>query len=157
LPIKSRVNVFTNNREKSKIDRRMFTPTLVSKQADRKMTSNIFNYLHSYANKYNTNKAVREEQYNNQIKNFNQSKHTSTDSEQIYNNIKIEVFKKIFRVLDSDQDGIISIFNIDVRKLDNNIIKILQPILTELKEMEETLTEEEFIKACDHLYEVNGY
>jgi hypothetical protein len=41
-----------------------------------------------------------------------------------------------------------------MKKLDNVVIKILQPIFTELKEMEETLSEDEFIRACEHLYEV---
>jgi hypothetical protein len=127
---------------------------LVSKQHDRNITSNIFNYLYSYKDKYSANKEAKNQQYNNNIKKFGESKHTSGDSDSIFNKLKNELFRKIFKQLDADQDGIISIFNIDLRKIDNTILKILQPILTELKEMEETLTEDEFIRACEHLYDV---
>jgi hypothetical protein len=129
-----------------------FAPKIKTQQ--RTMNSNIFNYLYSFANKYNSNKVNREEENMNNLKKISESKHVTNDSEYIYQKMKTDTFIKIFKLLDSDCDGIISMYNMDMKKLPASVSKILQPIFKELKEEEETLNEEEFTRACEHLYEV---
>ena len=130
-----------------------FVPKIKTQQ--RTINSNIFNYLYSYANKYNSNKVNRNEENMNNLKKISESKHVTYDSEYIYQKMKNETFIKIFKLLDSDGDGIISMYNMDIKKIPASVSKILQPIFKELKEEEETLNEEEFTRACEHLYDVS--
>ena len=70
---------------------------------------------------------------------------------------KLNSIKKIFSILDKDQDGIISKYNIYIKGLNNKILKILSPIFEELKEENESLSEKEFIIACMRLYDMLTY
>ena len=57
-------------------------------------------------------------------------------------NKKIEKsFKRIFKLLDGDDDSKISANNICTSHLPKNILKIFEPIFDELKEEKETLIE----------------
>jgi hypothetical protein len=152
----------------NKTGQSFFVPRILSKSRERTLyedsknnsmqsrthTSGIFQYLYSYANKYNKNKFDRQKDLDTTIKKFSQSVHTTNDSEFIYSKKKEEVFKSIFRLIDSDQDNSISSLNVDLKKLPQNLNNILKPIFDELKEENETLNENEFVRACEHLYEV---
>jgi hypothetical protein len=129
-----------------------FSPRI--KTLDRPLNSNIYNYLHSFANKYTNNKYKRIEEIEENIKKTAETKYATNDSEHLFHKMKIDVFHKIFKLLDNNKDGTLSIYNLDIKRLPNNISKILDPIFRELKEEEETLNEAEFITACDHLYNV---
>jgi hypothetical protein len=129
-----------------------FSPRI--KTLDRPLTSNIYNYLYSYANKYANNKNKRIEDLEENIKRNAETKYATNDSEYLFYKMKMESFQKIFKLLDNSKDGVLSIYNLDVKKLPTNISKIMDPIFRELKEEEETLNESEFVTACDHLYNV---
>lgn len=151
-----------------KTGQNLFVPKLMSKSRERinyavnnesegnsrYHTSNIFNNLYSYAQKFSKNKYERQKELQTSIKKASGSIHTTNDSEIILMKKKEEIFKKIFRILDSDQDNQISSVNIDLKRIPTNISSILNPIISELKEENETLNENEFVRACEHLYEV---
>ncbi len=61
--------------------------------------------------------------------------------------------KKIQPILDKDQDGIKSKFHVENDELPNNLNKIFMPIIEELKQDNQTLTEDEFIAASFRLFE----
>ena len=83
------------------------------------------------------------------------SRHMSSS---IINNKKLQCFKKIFKLLDSDDnDGKITYKNINIKSVPKDIKKILEPIFTEMKDENETLTESEFVFVCDKLYESLKY
>jgi hypothetical protein len=152
----------------SPIDRKtgqnLFVPKLMAKSRERinermgstasRHTSNIFNNLYSYAKKYSHNKEDRQMEVTTSIKRSSDSVHTINDSKLMFNKRKDEIFKKIFEILDSDQDNQISSFCIDTKKIPSNIINILNPIIVELNDENETLNLNEFVKACEHLFEV---
>ena len=87
----------------------------------------------------------------------NNESYTNILSNDIFENKKLNSIKKIFKILDKDQDGIISKFSIFTKGLDNKILKILSPIIKELKEENESLSEKEFVIACMRLYEMLCY
>jgi hypothetical protein len=91
---------------------------------------------------------MAEKYYQDQIKppQFCQS------TEDIINKKKEKSFKQIFKLLDGDEDSKISSTHINTSKLPKNILRILEPVLNELKEENETLNEIEFIFVCDQLY-----
>lgn len=88
--------------------------------------------------------------------NTSNKKLTDNKTEAIYKEKKIKIFKNLFKLLDSDQDGEISIFCIDFRKLSVNMKKLIQPMTYQMKEWGVKYIEEEFIIECEKLYNVNN-
>ena len=78
-------------------------------------------------------------------------------SNEIFYKQKLNCFEKIFYILDKDQDGIITKFNIYVNGLPKNIQEILSPIIIELKQDNETLNKDEFSAACFKLYDTLSF
>ena len=121
----------------------------------KKDNSQPFLRLYNYAQKYRQNYI---EKYNDSNYNgIEQCVFTSERSNYIVNSKKEEVFRKIFRLLDGDEDGIISRIYVDTRKVPKDIMKLLNPIITELKSENETLNEREFIIACSHMYNLMNF
>lgn len=121
------------------------------------MNSSIFDHLYSISDKQKAKKEYLVNEIGENIKKETEKKYASTDSQEIINKIKISVFKRLFNLLNSSGDDIISAFNINLRKLPITILNILEPIIKELKHDEETLNENEFIKACEHLYDMLSF
>lgn len=69
---------------------------------------------------------------------------------------KIDLYKKLFKLLDFDEDGEISIFCIDLRKIPSKLVQILQPIIFQMKEWGNKYKERQFIIECEKLYSVNN-
>jgi hypothetical protein len=55
--------------------------------------------------------------------------------------------------LDSDYDGKISAYRIDIKQLDSKVLDIITPLFVEMEELEMVLDEEEFIDAASRLYD----
>ena len=135
---------------------KFFSP-VINSNYERKYTENfnIFSNLYTdyqknEINKKNLAEKIRKKEnlpYN----------YVNNNSNEIYEKQKIKSFEKIFKLLDKDQDGIISKFHINNDNLPKNINKIFQPIIDELKQDNETLTEKEFIFASDKLFDVLNY
>ena len=70
----------------------------------------------------------------------------------IFNLKKENTFKKIFKLLDNGE-GKISFNNMNIKNIPIDIKYMLEPIITELKETNENLTEPEFIFVCNQLYD----
>ena len=83
--------------------------------------------------------------------------YTNNESNEIFQKKKLNAFSKIFHKLDKDQDGLITNLNVETKNLPKNIVKIIEPIVNELKEENETLNENEFKTACDRLYDMLSY
>ena len=67
--------------------------------------------------------------------------------ERINNNI----FSKIFKELDSDEDNLIMPININLNNLKDEIKRIINLLIEELREDNHTLEENEFIDAMNKL------
>ena len=83
--------------------------------------------------------------------------YTNNESNEIFQKKKLNAFSKIFNKLDKDQDGLITKLNVETKNLPTKIVKIIEPIVNELKEENETLNENEFKTACDRLYDMLTY
>ena len=105
--------------------------------------------LYSYGKKYEQEKNDLAEKY---YKSQNTNPKFCEVNNEIINKKKEKSFKRIFKLLDSDDDSQITPSNICTSRLPNNILKILEPIFNELKEQKESLNEKEFIFVCEHLY-----
>ena len=132
----------------------LFKPKLISKQIKLEKNMDIFNKNYSYYIKYNNNKEqLMKKIYKSEIeqnnKNFCNKNNTNKIMDELYN----KIFKKLFNELDSDHDDLITSLTINLNGISKSIIKILEPILKELKEDEQTLNCEEFILVMKRLFE----
>ena len=131
----------------------LFKPKLISRQIHTDKNINIFTKNYSYYKKYNYNKnQLAKKFYNNDYinnKNICTKKHTN----KIMNELYSKIFKYLFNELDSDHDDLITSLTINLIAIPKFIKKILEPILKELKEDEQTLNCEEFILVMKRLFE----
>ena len=66
---------------------------------------------------------------------------------------KKRAFKKLFDLLDSDGDNLITSISINIKNIPETVQEILKPIFNELRQENETLNCYEFITVCEQLYE----
>ena len=140
-----------------KTGKKYFNPTInKNKKLDEERKNKpVFNELYSDSAKYKIKKEELEkkvlelEQYNTEFK-------ASIRSEEIYDKQKYIAFEKIFKRLDNDSDGQISKNNIDLYGISKRMLKILTPIMDEIKEGG-SISSEEFIKKCEKIYENLNY
>lgn len=144
---------------------RLFSPNLISKKTYNsnnervgmnygQPTANQGSRLYSYAAKFQANlneKSNEVEQLHHVLSN---RVNTCSGSNNIYNNRKESSFKEIFSILDGDREKVISTYNLKTKNLPENINKILNPIYKEIREDNETLTKDEFVRAMNHLFDV---
>ena len=157
-------NNFSNLKDKQS-GQDFFKPKLISKQFSftksktKKDINNeistenmdIFNKNYLYWKKYNLNK---ENLYNKFYEKKNEPIfYSKIISDKIINESNRKAFSNLFNILDSDQDDLITSVSINLNNIPEKIIKIIQPLLIELKEDNQTLNQDEFIKAMNKLFE----
>ena len=79
--------------------------------------------------------------------------HTTERSKYIIEELKIAHFADLFRRLDSDGDGQISCQKIDLSLVEPELLGVLEQIFTEMEELGQSLSEEEWVDSCCRLYE----
>ena len=65
--------------------------------------------------------------------------------------MKHKKYKEIFNLLDSNQNGFISSSNIQLEKIDGNILNNISPILEELNQSKKKMNFKEFCLKIDKL------
>ena len=130
----------------------LFKPKLISKQLNKNENNeNIFDKNYSYYKKYDLNKKqLFKKFYKTEINNNNFCSKEETDK--IISETYSKIFTKLFKDLDSDQDDLITSLSINISDIPENILKILKPILKEMKDDNQTLNCEEFILVMIRLF-----
>ena len=138
-----------------------FKPKLISKQFSFSKTKtkkenteenmDIFNKNYLYWKKYNLDKENLYNKFYEQ--NYEPIFYSKIISDKLINESNRKAFSNLFNVLDSDQDDLITSVSINLNNIPEKIIKIIQPLLIELKEDNQTLNQDEFIKAMNKLFE----
>jgi len=183
---KELTDMYGNKHKDSKTGQELFTPMLVANQSRNIINinnnhSNLYNTNNShgkedfnllrnshginrkedvyemnynYANKYSAKKKQLEERV---IRQETQHTRVLANTDTIYEKMKEEASRNLFRHLDSDQDDRITSIYINLKGLPGRILKILNPILIELKNENETLNEMEFKLAIAELFQMLTY
>lgn len=73
-------------------------------------------------------------------------------SNKIVEKAKTQNFIQIFKMLDSDGDGQISAYRIDITALEADLLQVLTPLFVEMEELGMSLNQDEFIDAAQRLY-----
>ena len=169
LPFNERQNIYnsrTTERKKqmknqmennidSKTGQKFFQPKINQNSHLIKRNNDTFNKLYSDHKKQSVKKQKYEKEIQERFSPL--ESFASEQSNEIYLKQKVNSFEKIFSILDKDQDGIISKFNVYTNGLDKKIQKIISPIIIELKEDNQTLNKEEFCAACFKLFDTLNY
>ena len=180
LSFNERLNIFNNISKQKKEElknnlsnlkadengQEFFKPKLISRQYNsnnaKKSTNNpninnnekidVFNKNYLYYKKYDSNK---EKLYNKYYYNHTNEPHiySKIQSDKLLSEANHKAFCNLFNELDSDQDNLITSLNINLSNIPDNILKILEPLLIELKEDNQTLNQDEFIRAMNRLFE----
>lgn len=77
---------------------------------------------------------------------------TSSNSSLLVDAIKVNRFEKIFEILDSDQDGVISKEKINIEGLPANVVEVFTPLFLEMEEMNLSLNKQYFLDASEKLF-----
>ena len=151
---------FYLNKRKDENGNLFFKPNLISKAFYDKRNNNkdnikedIFQKNYLIYKKYDLNRENLIKKYEDNSHQNIQIMTTKKINEKIFKENKQRAFNNLFNDLDSDQDGIISGINISINKIPKKIINIIEPLLIELKEENQTLNKDEFILAMDKLFE----
>ena len=115
-------------------------------------SNDVFNTLYLYNQIYSQKKTNTYQQVNKIEKQQANTNNTCKSSNELMYNNKMKAFKKIFSLLDSDGDGVISSININVKKLPCNISTILKPILDWIYNEQEMINEDDFISIMEQFY-----
>jgi len=110
--------------------------------------------MYNFTNVFTNNKKMQSTNIQNEFKRNSNFNHTKEKSEQIFQQKKMKTFKRIFSLLDSDEDREISIFSIALNKIPPKIKLIIQPIINKLKEENCIISESDFIDFCEQIFEV---
>ena len=154
---------FYLNSKKDENGNIFFRPKLISKQnfknEENKTINNnenkdndIFHKNYFYWKKYSLDKEELFTKYNDTNK-YEPVIYTKEQNEKIINEVKIRAFKNIFKDLDGDQDNLINSINININKIPKKVYKIIEPLLNELKEDNQSLNKEEFLIAMNKLFD----
>lgn len=77
---------------------------------------------------------------------------TSITTKKLIQRQKQESFERIFKMLDSDMDGMISANAIDITNLPTELLEVLGPLFCEMEDLSQALDMEEFVDALGRLY-----
>ena len=170
LPFNERQNIFNSRTSEKKIKmknkiendidkitgQKLFKPQINQNSHLRKRNSkDTFNNLYSDYEKKIIKRKQAEKDNNERF--YTLETLSNKQSNEIYEKNKINSFEKIFDILDKDQDGKISNFNIHINGLPKNIKNIIFPILNEIKEDNKIVNKNEFCNGCLKLYENLNY
>jgi len=73
-------------------------------------------------------------------------------NDNMFHQIKIKQFIKIFKLLDQDEDGYISSFNAALTNIPYQILKILGRLVIKLKTDNINMSIEEFVEECNNIF-----
>ena len=70
---------------------------------------------------------------------------TNAKSKDIRDTLKVKRLEKLFRALDSDDDGEISNHKISIKTLDNETISIITPLLLDIEKLNKPVKFDKFV------------
>jgi len=131
----------------------LFHPKVGRGPRQRSRQRNPSEQLYENALKLREKKEAQIRQSRESLKKQSSTMHSRSRTNRIVERQKQQTFSKIFELLDSDGDGQISAYKIDISALDADLLQILTPLFVEMEELGETLDRDEFIDAAKRLYD----
>ncbi|CAK83786.1 unnamed protein product (macronuclear) [Paramecium tetraurelia] len=115
-----------------------------------KRPRDLFQNLYNQAKIWEKKRQNKIVQIHQQQMSTSQVRASEKSNQMIQSQMQVSLIK-IFNALDSDNDGFINSENCDVGDLDDNVIKILSPLLLEMESGNHTLNKKEFVESAERL------
>lgn len=80
------------------------------------------------------------------------SPNSTSNTEHINSKKKLDLFKKIFSKLDSDEDNLISYISYNKKNLPSNIFKIISPMINQMVKEKGIMSKENFMENMEEIY-----
>jgi hypothetical protein len=148
---KNNINII-HSKKNNKLSNKSYSNSSINftnNYKNKKKKIDCYTKLYLYNQKYQNEKNLLTEKY---YQSQNKSPLFCPSSEEIINKKLEKYYKKIFHILDSDEDNKITSSHINIFALPKKLQKILRPIFVSLEEEDESLNELEFIYVCKQLY-----
>jgi len=133
--------------------KKMFQPDIIAKNISPRETNELGNYMYNFSSKFSMKKTQQSMAIREDFKKKSNTIHTRGKSNDLFNQMKMKAFKKIFELLDGDEDKLISIYCVSLNRLPESVRKLIQPIVTKMKEENCAISMSEFFEYCDLIYE----
>mmetsp|Transcript_19598 Transcript_19598/g.36016 ORF Transcript_19598/g.36016 Transcript_19598/m.36016 type:complete len:600 (+) Transcript_19598:34-1833(+) len=134
----------------SELGHRMFTPsTGRASSARNSIGKSIFEHL--YSMKDHKKQVVEQLAEKRQQELSENSVHLNESSASIFNSFRRKQYERLFRMLDVDNDGAITPSDVQMACLDNDVMRVLNPLFIELEVGNLKVTFEAFMKKVDAL------
>jgi hypothetical protein len=115
---------------------------------------NVHEMLYSKAHNSLISKEKKEKEHFDQICVDSNKIFTTPITKSILSSQKTEAFKKLFSLLDGDQDKEISIHNVDLTRIPENIKTLINPIFTLMASRRVILNENTFYCELEKIFRV---
>ena len=151
---KKKLDQYANPKYDLKTGQKLFQPKINKNFNSCRISNNTNLYLNA------RNGKLRREEFQRKLFNLEKKIHefrANGMSDNLFENQIIKSFKKIFFILDKNQNGKISPFNYSTKELPESIKKIIYPILNEIDIKNKILNEEKFVYECKKLYKHLDY
>lgn len=114
----------------------------------------IWEYLYGQKDSKKKEILMSQQEFQKTLENASISKKTTENSDKIYSEFREKQFKALFKQMDSDLDGKISVNGINISNIETAVLRILTPLFEELEKSGSELTEEGFLVKMEQLYKV---
>lgn len=112
----------------------------------------IWEYLYSQKDSKKNNFLLSQQDSIKQLERASISKKTTENSDKIYNDFRTKQYEKLFKLMDSDADGLIAATAININNVNVNILKVLTPFFEDLERTRVNLSLNDFCGKMEELY-----
>ncbi len=138
--------IFNKNKNKSKIKNSSRNKNTLEKLKNPSKKS--YKEYFTSSNKDNNKNSI-----SSFINNNTNNSEKLSNREILFNQNKDEAFRKLFRILDSDNDGSINILTMETKGIPITIFNILSPIVQNIKNKNDGMKENEFVNLGRNLFD----
>jgi len=126
---------------------RISTPTSVLDKRQRSLTANEFLYMSIDATR--EKKDIEKKKNEERILELSKKKLSHERSNKIVERVKQKRFKEIFKMLDSNNDGVITAGDVDITGFSSKVLNSLSPFLLDLDKGQKSVNFETFCSTLD--------
>lgn len=130
-----------------------FRPRTGRPNQNRKRNKSVGHQLYHQAKMRQKGIEEKKSRQDEQQRNARNTRKTNNMTEKLIDHKKDKKFVELFRMLDSDGDGLISAQKIDISVMQPEILEAFTPLFVEMEELAQTLDTEEFVDASKRLFD----
>lgn len=129
-------------------------PSYDPEKLSRHNSEPIWEYLYGQRDTKKKEILLSQQEFQKSLVNASVSKKITENSDKIYSEFREKQFRTLFKLMDSDNDGRISVNGINIGNMETALLRLLTPLFEELEKTGADLTEDGFLVRMEELYKV---